>query len=238
MGILEIVAEKRLGTSALAHHTALKSNLRRIEKAATARPISKTSDEEKQRIAAIVELCFEYDREKDRMERKNILRTLQEIASNEPIELPTQTVQKWDEQLVAEDKAYARLRRRDENRIQDFLKKYFSLFVEFEEEEDLQETEETAETTADNDILARPISDLDLSVRSSNCLKSASINTIGELMNYDKDALMKIKNFGKKSLTEISEKLTMYGLTLVDHTDGVEPAECEEQAEEDLEEGE
>jgi DNA-directed RNA polymerase subunit alpha len=118
------------------------------------------------------------------------------------------------------------------------LKKYFSLFVEFEEEEDLQETEETAEATGDNDIMARPISDLDLSVRSSNCLKSANINTIGELMNYDKDALMKIKNFGKKSLTEISEKLQIYGLTLVEKTDGVDLPDETDEAEEDLEEGE
>lgn len=117
------------------------------------------------------------------------------------------------------------------------LKKYFSLFVEFEEEEDLQETEEASETTADNDILSRPISDLDLSVRSSNCLKSAAINTIGELMQYDKDALMKIKNFGKKSLTEISEKLQMYGLTMEDHREG-ETGDDNEQADEEFEEGE
>ncbi len=94
------------------------------------------------------------------------------------------------------------------------LKKYFSVFVEFEEEEELAESEDASESSSDNNIMARPISDLDLSVRSSNCLKSASINTIGELMDYDKESLMKIKNFGKKSLTEIEEKLQMYGLSL------------------------
>lgn len=95
------------------------------------------------------------------------------------------------------------------------LKKYFSMLVNFEEEEEIlpdEVIEEEEELVTD--ITAKPIEDLDLSVRSYNCLKSAEVNTIGLLLEYDRDSLMKIKNFGKKSLTEISEKLVILGLNL------------------------
>jgi DNA-directed RNA polymerase subunit alpha len=94
------------------------------------------------------------------------------------------------------------------------LKKYFSLFVDFEEEEEYIPEASSADAEIDSDLLSKQIEELDLSVRSYNCLKSANIYTIGDLLNYDKDDLMKIKNFGKKSLTEISEKLSLYGLNL------------------------
>ncbi len=94
------------------------------------------------------------------------------------------------------------------------LKKYFSLFVEFEEEEEIAVTGYTADLSGGNDLMSKQIDELDLSVRSFNCLKSANIHTIGDLLKFDKDSLMKIKNFGKKSLNEISEKLTAFGLTL------------------------
>ncbi len=84
------------------------------------------------------------------------------------------------------------------SRAASILKKYFSLLIDFEAEEEEAESGEVAETAAANDIMAKPITELDLSVRSYNCLKSSNINTIGELLKYDKDSLMKIKNFGKK----------------------------------------
>jgi DNA-directed RNA polymerase subunit alpha len=117
------------------------------------------------------------------------------------------------------------------------LKKYFSLLTEFEPEEEEGEAGEALETSAVNDILAKPITELDLSVRSFNCLKSSNINTIGELMKFDKDALMKIKNFGKKSFTEISEKLQIFGLTLEESTEGLHDG-GEDDIIEDFEEGE
>ncbi len=83
MGILEIIAEERLGKSVFADYSQLKSSLRKIERATEARSASKTSDEDKHRIAAIIELCFEYDREKDAGEQDNILRTLNEIAKKQ-----------------------------------------------------------------------------------------------------------------------------------------------------------
>jgi DNA-binding XRE family transcriptional regulator len=127
MEILEIVAETSLGKAVLARHSDLKHGLRKIDKGTGTRAASQTSPEEKRRIAAIIELCFEYRRETDPEERKNILRTLDEIVKNEPIELPTQTVEEWDDKLATEDREYRKLRGRDEKRVQIFLKKYFSL---------------------------------------------------------------------------------------------------------------
>ncbi|MGL5254951.1 MAG: DNA-directed RNA polymerase subunit alpha [Brevinema sp.] len=94
------------------------------------------------------------------------------------------------------------------------LKNYFSLFINFEpvEEAVLPGIPET--TSAADEILSRSVESLDLSVRSLNCLQSENIATIGELLNYNTDELMKIKNFGKKSLTEIAEKLTMFNLSI------------------------
>ena len=124
MEILEIVAEASLGKSVLAHRTGLKSGLLKIGQKAKSRV---SSPEEKERISAIVELCFEYKREKDPEERQNILRTLEEIVRNEPIELPTQSIEEWDDRLASENGEYRKLRKRDEKEVEAFLKKYFSL---------------------------------------------------------------------------------------------------------------
>lgn len=126
MGILEIIAEERLGKSVLAHNSQLKSRLRKIEQA-TGTQSSPASAEEKQRIAMIVELCFEYDAEKKPDERENILRTLNEVAINEAIGLPTETVEQWRDRLAAGDRGHAKLMRKEKKRTQEFLKRYFLL---------------------------------------------------------------------------------------------------------------
>jgi transcriptional regulator with XRE-family HTH domain len=124
MGVLEIVAEQRLGVRKLAAHPVLRSALRRVEQSARSLRISKA---EKARIASIVELCFEYEREADPDEKQNILRTLEEISDNQPVDLPTKAVDEWDEELKAAIPAYARAARRAERRTGAFLSKYFSL---------------------------------------------------------------------------------------------------------------
>ena len=63
-------------------------------------------------------------------------------------------------------------------------------------------------------ILDTPVEELELSVRSSNCLKNANIRTIGELTKKTEDDIAKTRNFGKKSLQEIKEKLQEWNLTL------------------------
>jgi len=62
-------------------------------------------------------------------------------------------------------------------------------------------------------ILKTPLSDLDLSVRAYNCLKAAEIKTLGDLVKYDIADLLKFRNFGKKSLTELEELVREKGLT-------------------------
>jgi DNA-directed RNA polymerase subunit alpha len=75
-----------------------------------------------------------------------------------------------------------------------------------------------ADTTKDasdlKEILSRPISALDLSVRASNCMREEKIETVGELVRRSKDDLLQVKNFGKTSLKEIEKKLDELGITL------------------------
>jgi len=63
-------------------------------------------------------------------------------------------------------------------------------------------------------VLDMPIEELDLSVRSYNCLKRAGINTVGELIQKTVEDMMKVRNLGKKSLEEVQEKLAELGLSL------------------------
>jgi DNA-directed RNA polymerase subunit alpha len=60
----------------------------------------------------------------------------------------------------------------------------------------------------------RPISSLDLSVRSANCMREENIETVGELVRRTKDQLLTVKNFGKTSLREIEKKLEELGLEI------------------------
>ena len=63
-------------------------------------------------------------------------------------------------------------------------------------------------------LMEMPIDELDLSVRSFNCLKRAGINTVRELTNKTDEDMMKVRNLGKKSLEEVKEKLGHLGLGL------------------------
>ena len=61
-------------------------------------------------------------------------------------------------------------------------------------------------------LLKTKLIDLDLSVRALNCLKAAEVDTLGDLVSYNKNDLMKFRNFGKKSLTELEELVNVKGL--------------------------
>jgi DNA-directed RNA polymerase subunit alpha len=93
------------------------------------------------------------------------------------------------------------------------LKQQLDVFINFEEvdEEIKPDTEE--EKGNINEVLLRSVEDLELSVRSANCLKNAGINSIGELVQKTEAEMLKTKNFGRKSLSEIKDILTEYGLT-------------------------
>jgi len=92
------------------------------------------------------------------------------------------------------------------------LKDHMTIFINFEE---LPETaEEPAERAASqmNEVLNRSVEELELSVRSYNCLKNANIQTIGDLVQKTEAEMLRTKNFGRKSLNEIKEILGGLGL--------------------------
>ena len=93
------------------------------------------------------------------------------------------------------------------------MKQQLDAFINFEEveEEILPEKEDEQENV--NKVLLRSVEDLELSVRSANCLKNAGINTIGELVKKTEAEMLKTKNFGRKSLCEIKDILNEYGFT-------------------------
>ncbi len=94
------------------------------------------------------------------------------------------------------------------------LKDHMAIFINFEELP--ESTEEPSERTMDKmgEQLNRSVEELELSVRSYNCLKNANIQTIGELVQKTEAEMLRTKNFGRKSLNEIKEILGTIGLSL------------------------
>ena len=94
------------------------------------------------------------------------------------------------------------------------VKDHMAIFINFEEQPEARE--EKAERGADvaNENLSKSVEELELSVRSYNCLKNANIKTIGELVQKSESEMLKTKNFGRKSLNEIKEILSGMGLSL------------------------
>jgi DNA-directed RNA polymerase subunit alpha len=94
------------------------------------------------------------------------------------------------------------------------LKDHMTIFINFEEV--AEQTEEVSERGMDkiNEVLNRSVEELELSVRSYNCLKNANIQSIGELVQKTEAEMLRTKNFGRKSLNEIKEILANMGLGL------------------------
>ena len=93
-------------------------------------------------------------------------------------------------------------------------------FMLFSDERITLEADEIAKTeTYDEEslhmrqLLKTKLVDMDLSVRALNCLKAAEVDTLGDLVSYNKNDLMKFRNFGKKSLTELEELVVLKGLS-------------------------
>lgn len=103
------------------------------------------------------------------------------------------------------------------------LKEQLQVFVTFDENIEPETEEHEAQSTQLNDNLFRSVDDLELSVRSANCLKNANIRFIGELVCKTEAEMLKTKNFGRKSLNEIKEILTNMGLGLGMKIDGWPP---------------
>jgi DNA-directed RNA polymerase subunit alpha len=93
------------------------------------------------------------------------------------------------------------------------LKDQLSIFINFEEREEAP-LPGIDEPELANPNLFRSVDELELSVRSANCLQNANIRYIGELVQRSEGEMLKTKNFGRKSLNEIKEVLTSMGLSL------------------------
>jgi len=91
------------------------------------------------------------------------------------------------------------------------LQQQLSIFVDLEKESTPEPTEEREEI---DPILLRPVDDLELTVRSANCLKAENVYYIGDLVQRTEVELLKTPNLGKKSLTEIKDVLASKGLSL------------------------
>ncbi|MBI4166410.1 MAG: DNA-directed RNA polymerase subunit alpha [Acidobacteria bacterium] len=94
------------------------------------------------------------------------------------------------------------------------IKDHMTIFINFEEAPEAEELTHEKPVTIRNENLDRSVEELELSVRSYNCLKNANISTIRELVQKSEQEMLKTKNFGRKSLNEIKEILSAMGLTL------------------------
>lgn len=99
------------------------------------------------------------------------------------------------------------------------LTEHLSLFINLTEHVQGVEIMVEKEEDKKEKILEMTIEELDLSVRSYNCLKRAGINTVDELVQKNEEEMMKVRNFGRKSLEEVQQKLAALGLNLRDSED-------------------
>ena len=113
------------------------------------------------------------------------------------------------------------------------LKDQLSIFITFEEEEEAEMSypEDEEEKEALNENLLRSVDELELSVRSANCLKHANIKLIGDLVQKTEAEILATKNFGRKSLNEIKDILSEMGLSLGMRLDNWPPKKSEEEME-------
>ncbi len=94
------------------------------------------------------------------------------------------------------------------------LKEQLSIWINFEEDEETTYSAPGSDEEPLNENLFRSVDELELSVRSANCLQNANITLIGELVQKSEQDMLKTKNFGRKSLKEIKEILATMGLSL------------------------
>ncbi len=95
------------------------------------------------------------------------------------------------------------------------LRDHIQLFINFDMEPEAEkvETEQDAEFQRVRKVLRMSVDELELSVRSHNCLRSANIKTLADLVRRDEAELLKFRNFGRKSLAELAEIVEQHGLT-------------------------
>ena len=112
----------------------------------------------------------------------------------------------WTDGTVAPEDALAEAAK--------IAKDHLSIFINFDEDIAVDDEEIDEEEARVKTLMDTPVEELELSVRSSNCLRNANIRTIGDLTRRTEEEIAKTRNFGKKSLLEIKEKLIDRGLSL------------------------
>jgi DNA-directed RNA polymerase subunit alpha len=112
----------------------------------------------------------------------------------------------WTDGTISPDDALAEASK--------IAKDHFTIFINFDEDQIIGDEELSDENEQLRKFLATPVEELELSVRSSNCLKNANIRSIGDLTRRTEEDIVKTRNFGKKSLQEIQEKLKEWNLSL------------------------
>lgn len=109
------------------------------------------------------------------------------------------------------------------------VKEQISIFINFDEAAEPEPVQHEEESEEFNENLLRTVEELELSVRSANCLQNANITYIGELVQKTEAEMLKTKNFGRKSLKEIKEILAEMGLALGMKLDNWPPRELREE---------
>ncbi len=97
------------------------------------------------------------------------------------------------------------------------MKEQLQIFINFQEQDEAVTSPSSGESAPLNENLFKSVEEFELSVRSANCLQNANISYIGELVQKTEADLLKTKNFGRKSLKEIKDKLSELGLNLGMH---------------------
>lgn len=132
------------------------------------------------------------------------------------------TLEVWTDGSVAPDDAVAYAAK--------ILKEQVSIFINFDESFEPVE-DSTEEEPEFNENLLKPVDELELTVRSFNCLQNAGIKYIGDLVQKSEADMLKTKNFGRKSLKEIKELLANYGLALGMKLDNWPPKDLQKKTE-------
>ncbi|OGR10023.1 MAG: DNA-directed RNA polymerase subunit alpha [Desulfobacterales bacterium RIFOXYA12_FULL_46_15] len=131
------------------------------------------------------------------------------------------TLEVWTDGSVTPDNAVAYAAK--------ILKEQMNPFINFDEDMEPEHVEDSKDESVKgiNENIYRSVNELELSVRSSNCLKNARIHTIYQLVQKTDSEMLKTKNFGRKSLNEIKEVLSSMDLSLGMDLEGFEPPEDE-----------
>lgn len=136
---------------------------------------------------------------------KNVTYTIENTRVGQRTDYEKLILEIWTDGSITPDDALTFAARIIRDHIQLFIN--FDIKPEKEDDEDLDE-----ETLQIRKLLRKPVEELELSVRSANCLKEARIRTIADLVRREEPEMLKFKNFGRKSLVELTEILKLKGL--------------------------